>query len=186
MKTEKIRDLLRKYYHGETSLEEENQLRHYFLYHDDVPGDLSGDKLLFEYYDSGIHDEVPEGFMDRIEVTIDQTEKQFLVVKKRKIIVQTLTVAAGILLLAGLFLLVYPDREKHLSSTGTFDNPELAYEETKKVLLYVSRQMNKGTEGLNNISKLNTATEPLKNINKLENGFEVLNELLNTDNQEEN
>ncbi|NPD87020.1 hypothetical protein HNS38_19890 [Lentimicrobium sp. L6] len=50
MKTENIKQLLQKYFEGETNLLEEKQLRHYFLYEDIAP-ELAQYKILFTVFE---------------------------------------------------------------------------------------------------------------------------------------
>ena len=57
----------------------------------------------------------------------------------------------------------------------TFTDPQLAYNETQKTLLYVSQKMNKGIEPLANISKINTGTNKLKTLEKIDQSLGMLN-----------
>jgi hypothetical protein len=50
---------------------------------------------------------------------------------------------------------------------GTYDDPELAYLEARKTLLYVSQKLNYGTRELSGISKMNSGVDNLRNLEKL-------------------
>ena len=60
-------------------------------------------------------------------------------------------------------------------SKDTFDDPQLAYLEAQKTLLYVSKTMSKGMEPLKNVSKINEGTGHLKTLKKLDSGLEMMN-----------
>jgi hypothetical protein len=82
-----------------------------------------------------------------------------------------MSVAAMVILVGTLVLIVNKNREPDL---GTFDDPELAYQEAQRTLLYISQTLNHGTKELSNISKLNSGIENLKNLEKLNSGLDKL------------
>ena len=177
MDLKKAEVLVEKYYNGETSPEEELQLREFFRTAENVPEHLMPDKELFSLYSKAADEEVPvDGFMKNLERVIDSQSVTSLSARK-SVMYWISGIAAGIaLLLTSYFLLVNnpftDDRRQALKDT--YENPQLAYEETQKVLLYISQKMNKGTAPLSNVSKLNKPVQSIQNLKKLETGMNQL------------
>ncbi len=179
--------IIKKYYRGETSPEEEKQLREFLLTAENIPEHLMPEKELFTLYSRAGDEEVPlDGFMESLEKRID-SHAVIRIGAKRKFIYRISGIAAGIaLLLTSYFLLVNNpfDNEQKYTWEDTYENPQLAYEETRKVLFYISEKMNKGTARLSNISKLNQSVQNLQNLQKLETGLNQLHMLQFLNNSE--
>lgn len=180
MDLKKAEAIIKKYYDGKTSPEEEKQLREFFLTAENIPEHLMPEKELFSLYSKAGKEEVPvNGFMESLERVID-SQSNIRTGTKRRIIYRISAIAAGLaLLIASYFLIVnnpFADEQKY-AWKDTYENPQLAYEETQKVLLYISQKMNKGTAPLSNISKLNESVQNLQNLEKLETGLNQLHML---------
>jgi hypothetical protein len=65
-------------------------------------------------------------------------------------------------------------QSQNRKTPDTYSDPQLAYIETQKALLYISQKMNKGMKPLSNVSKINAGTEPLKNLGKLDESLGML------------
>lgn len=116
MNTEKARQLIEKYLEGETTLEEEQQLRKYFR-DENIPDELRSYAESFDYFEE-IYRETPAGDFDPFaKVDADKTERINQSVSKEnksphwsnRSLIWSLRVAAGIILLligflAGQFL----------------------------------------------------------------------------------
>lgn len=185
MDLKKAELLIEKYYNGETSPEEEIQLREFFLTAENIPEHLMPEKELFSLYSMAADEEVPvNGFMENLERVIDS--QSVTSPGSRKSVMYWISgIAAGIaLLLTSYFLLINnpfaDDRQQAMKDT--YQDPQLAYKETQKVLLYISQTMNKGTARLSNVSKLGKSVQNLQNLEKLETGMNQLQmlNLLNT------
>jgi hypothetical protein len=177
MDLKKAEALIEKYYNGETSPEEELQLRKFFSTAEYVPNHLMPEKELFSLYSKAAEEEVPvNGFIENLEKVIDgQALKK--IDSGKSIMYWISGIAAGLaLLLTSYFLLVHKpvgiDQRQALQDT--FKDPQLAYEETQKVLLYVSQTMNKATAPLSNFSKINKPVQRLQNLKKLDSGMSQL------------
>ena len=165
----KIEQLLKKYWEGSSSLEEEQELRDFFD-GDDVPEQWKGEQALFNYYQlasSNTNKVIPTD--NEIISLIESSDK-----KKSKIIKlvpfrQFLRIAAVILV---LITTVYVVREEYENNktvlkpmTDTFEDPKEAFEETKKALLLLSKNLGKGKTQVNKIKVFNEAENTVKNIN---------------------
>lgn len=151
MELETIKILLEKYFEGETSIEEEKQLKTYFSKLDCAP-ELQQYKEMFGYFESE-KDSVWEKTLP-----IEKTSSP------RKIIsFISLGIAASLLLFGGILTynsLQEENNQTKLTSSdlGTFDNPEEAFLETQKALALVSQKLNKGLEGVSYINEYQKTT----------------------------
>lgn len=153
MNTEEIKQLLEKYYNGESSIDEELILKDYFS-REIVPDELELEKDIFIYYSetSAIH--LPsEGFSARIINTIDNQEKNHARFRRRRIYRTVTGIAAGILILAGSYFFFTYRSEP----ADTFSDPEIAYNEAMKILYEVSSQLNNGTRELERVGMMQDA-----------------------------
>jgi hypothetical protein len=175
MDTMQIKVLLEKYFEAMTSLEEEQLLFSYFS-GDGIAEELEPYRKHFSLLQAGREPlPVNKDFEDRILSLLEVPEEIELPVAGRKIrLLPRIAAAATIALLIGVSVFFVARNERH-RERDTFADPQLAYLEAQKTLLYVSRTMNKGIEPLKNVSKINTGTQHLKSLRKLDNSLEMLN-----------
>ncbi|GAA4278264.1 hypothetical protein [Aquimarina mytili] len=128
MELSNIEKLLEKYFEGETTISEEKELKVYFT-RETVPSHLERYKDLFQYFSE--------------ESTIKAT-KDLKLNTSRKFTYAWIGVAASVALIAGIFL----TRTAPSKSVDTFEDPEIALQETKKILNMVSQYMNEGKQEL--------------------------------------
>ncbi|AXT59024.1 hypothetical protein D1816_01205 [Aquimarina sp. AD10] len=129
MELSNIEKLLEKYFEGETTISEEKELKVYFT-RETVPSHLERYRDLFQYFSE--------------ESTITATRDLKLKTRNRPKFAWV-GMAASIALITGLFLTrTNPPPEK----VDTFEDPEIALQETKKILSMVSQYMNEGKQGL--------------------------------------
>jgi len=175
MERNQIHRLLEKYFEGDTTLEEEKTLHGFFAEEakDKNPEWMllkkqfeifrAGQELTFDttHLDSGL-------FRLIEEYEIQQNPpagKRSLV---RYMIAACITIAV---VLSGIFLF----RSQNNQIRDTYSDPQLAYAETQKALLFVSQKMNQGMKPLNHITKINSGTEQLKNLEKMDKSLGMLN-----------
>jgi hypothetical protein len=133
MEFNKMEALLEKYFEGETSIAEENELKAYFS-SSNVAEHLEQYRPLFGYFaeakEQKLAHEVP------------------LVSKKRK--VAWLSIAASIVMMLGIGTYSYfnVNTVKENQELGTYDDPEEALEATQKALAMLSDNVNVGIEGV--------------------------------------
>jgi hypothetical protein len=172
MDIRQIKILLDKYNRAETSLEEEQLLHDYFSGQSDIPAELELYRTAFRYFDSVRQVDVQKPELERkLEALIDREHSRKPVIRMNQKVIRWISVAAMVILVGTLVLIVNKNREPDL---GTFDDPELAYQEAQRTLLYISQTLNHGTKELSNISKLNSGIENLKNLEKLNSGLDKL------------
>ena len=123
-------------------------------------------KIMDQHYEQV---EVPEDLEAKISATIDRLAAQEEArLKPRRALWKTIAVAASVVLLLTLAIFV-PVREPSVQLADTYTNVEEAYDETEKVLQYVSSLMNKGVDKVaqthSDISTINTLNKFIE-INK--------------------
>jgi len=81
-------------------------------------------------------------------------------------------VAASYLLLVGTAAF-FVFRNTGNKLTDTYSDPQLAYLEAEKTLMFVSEKINLGMQPLSNIEAMNTGTRPLKSLEKMEENLAI-------------
>ncbi len=130
MELDRIEILLEKYFEGETSIAEENELKAYFS-SADVAQHLEHYKAMFGYFSSAK----------------EQKFEQQVPLKSKKIQVAWLSVAASVVILLGMFTF-YNRNINQSEDLGTYNDPEKAFEETQKALNLLSKNVNVGVESM--------------------------------------
>ena len=162
MNTNNIKDLLEKFYEGDTSLEEE-QLLADFLLQDDVPDEFLSDKKLFRALNENSV-EVPLEASNAIEFLIDSFKEEELSDNKvRKLHVRywAIGVAASVALIFGVSQFQKKQPADSTFFTDTYKNPDDAYQATMDALQLFSENFSKGTES---VEKANTQLEKAQEI----------------------
>ncbi|WP_149206340.1 hypothetical protein [Flavobacterium johnsoniae] len=140
MELDKIENILEKYFQGETTIAEENQLKEYFS-SSDVAQHLEQYKPIFGYFSQ----------------VKQQKSMQEIPLKTKKRNVAWLSIAASIVVLLGIGT-YYLTGEKTTSVTaqselGTYDDPEEALKATQKALSLLSSNVNVGIESVQYINE---------------------------------
>ena len=157
------KELLEKYWNCETSIQEEEMLRRYF-HQENIPPDLKKYQDLFRYY-SGEREKVLNGEFDDRILGMLETKKG----RRQRLLGILYKVAAAVLLI--LSFVVINDRFIQVKDQAkqivedTFNDPEKALEETKKVLFFMSEKLNRGKEEITRLNKFRKAEEVVKNTN---------------------
>lgn len=173
MELNKIRKLLEKYYEGDTSPAEESLLMDYFR-NNTVPDDLKTDQDLFRYVlNERAAEPASDNLEDRLITLIDNEEKKESRREKTFLLYKISSVAAGIAIMAIMYLAIFSKNEKP-KTADTYQDPRLAYEEVKRTLLYISQNLNHGTEQLSHVSKLNQGFSELSAFSSFNSGMKDL------------
>lgn len=164
---------MEKYYDGETSLAEERLLKDFFTSHP-VPPRLQAEKAYFASLagEKGktLRDPVfDESVMNKISRGHDGLLVRILA--RRPWFYATAGVAASILILLAIFIRFDPLPKK---LQDTYSDPEVAYQEAKKVLLFVSGQLNRGTGRLQSVAAYDEGISRLKTVNALNDGVNAV------------
>lgn len=163
MEYNKIRELLEKYWEGETSLEDEEMLRSFYAVdHNDLPADLLEAQPLFRYFREEANLELPA--LPAMETVIAQLSP----VIKQKPWDHWMKYAAIFLIAIGLGYAGRQYQEKQhridviLAQKDTYEDPQQAFAATQKALRLLARNLNKGTSQVQKLSYFNEATEKIK------------------------
>ena len=168
MDFQKIDELLEKYWNADTSPEEEATLRRYFS-ENEVPHHLKGVAGLFRQYQA-------DRQFKNLDPDFDTELLQNISGQRKPFAWRPLLRIAAVLtifLLAALLLkqhLLTPQAMKpaHVAhtqvqdTTDTYQDPQLAYEQTKQALLLLSSLMNEGTQHMEELEKFSEVQETIK------------------------
>lgn len=144
MELHTIEKLVEKYFSGETSIAEEKQLKDYFSSPDVAPH-LEQYRAVFGYFR---------------QAKQEQFTKTVPLQPRKRSYVAWITVAASVAVLLGTFFIMNQKPEQP-QDLGTFDNPELAFEETQKALNMVSENVNEGVKSINYVNEYNQTTKTI-------------------------
>ncbi|RAV99847.1 hypothetical protein [Pseudochryseolinea flava] len=162
MDSKKIEELLNKYWNCETSLEEEQQLKEYFK-SGEIPEQLKDTAALFQYFDVSKKKSLNDiGFDNSILNSVAPKKGKIV-----KLVYNSMRIAAGIAVLVAAVWFVRQELRKSdppsATVEDTYDDPKLAFEETKKALMMISKSFGKAEE---QARKLNMFNEAQEGINK--------------------
>ncbi|WP_396192665.1 hypothetical protein [Flavobacterium sp.] len=145
MALDRIENLIDKYFEGETSIAEENELKTYFSSLD-VAQHLQQYQPVFGYFSQAKKEEF------KAEIPLNT--------KKRNVAVW-LSIAASFVIMLGVGTFMYLNTMEEVPSTetayGTYDDPEKALAETEKALALVSEHLNTGIESVSYINEYNNS-----------------------------
>lgn len=161
MDSEKIDQLLAKYWNCETSLEEEQQLRAFFR-QNDIPYHLQETAALFRYFDAQQSQSMPAAGSDgEVLNTIQPVKKG----RTASLLFNSMRIAAGIAVLITAVWLVRIEIRKSAppEMADTYSDPKMAFEETKKALMMISKSFGTAEE---HAKKINLFNEAQKDIRK--------------------
>lgn len=165
MDFDKIQELLNKYWNCETSLEEEQQLRRYFQ-GEGIPEQLKETESLFRYFEfqkkKSLRDDV--AFDTKVLRRLNKSKQT----PSTRFLYSTMRIAAGIIVLAIALLFIRNEVRKTTPKeiVDTYDDPKLAFEETKKALLMISEGFGKAEEQAKKINLFNEAQQEIKRKEK--------------------
>lgn len=150
MNEKKLKHLLGKYYNGDSTQDEERILKDYFNGGDVIEG-FEAEKEIFGFYQSSF--EIPEpseGFESGILKRIDEEIEREKTLKFRKQLYPFMAVAASIMIIAGAYFFFRGSEDLK----DTYSDPQIAYQETRKILFDVSSKMNRATNKLEPVGKI--------------------------------
>ena len=159
MDSEKINELLSKYWNCETTLEEERQLQVYFR-NSQVPESLKETASLFQYFEEERKKNITDIAFDS-QVT-KQTRKQKS--PMAALVYNSMRIAAGVIVLVLAVWLVRLEVRKSAADevTDTYNDPKMAFEETKKALMMISKSFGTAEELARKINLFNEAQEEIQ------------------------
>ena len=149
-----IENLLEKYENGETSLKEEQQLKNYFS-QEIVAPHLEIYKPMFTYF-----------LVNKQE----QFTKDVPLETKRNFNYKWISVAAVALLMLGFYF----GTSIGQAELGTYEDPQLAFNEFSKSMEMISSKFNKGASTVGYLNEVNKGTSTLGYLNEVENTTSII------------
>jgi len=158
MDSKHIEALLEKYWDAETTLEQEQELRAFFQ-GNEVPENLNEAAMLFRYFEEEKAKKLNENFDADVTKKVQQRQGGKIVAMTNWF--QIARVAAGIAVVGAAIYLIGVDRTpKEMADTET--DPKLAFEQTKKALLMISKNFHKAQREASMINLLNDAEQTIQ------------------------
>jgi hypothetical protein len=148
-----IEKLLEKYDNGETTLKEEQVLKNYFS-SDTVAPHLEMYKPMFTYF---------------LVNQQEQFTKDVPLKTKRNFNYKWISVAAVAVLMIGFYF-----GSSFNNDLGTYEDPQLAFNEFSKSMELISQKLNKGTSTVGYLNEVNKGTSTLGYLNEIENTTRII------------
>ena len=160
MDSKEINDLLARYWNCETSLAEEQQLRDYFK-SDDIPPELRETAALFQYFGDNRKKSLRDISFDKLVLERVRPAGEG---KVKRLFYNSMRIAAGLVV---VMMAVWFIRNEVRESTpqemvDTYDDPKLAFEETKKALMMISKSFGTAEQQAKKINMFNEAQEEIQ------------------------
>jgi len=151
MDLKEAQQLLEKYYNGDTSLQEEAQLRTFFG-EGGIPEVMPEEQMLFGYYAAASKEQPAKRLNDLLEKSI--ADKRIVPFSANYLSRAAAAIVACIFILAGFWI---------VNTGSTKRQPDqkslIAYVQARKSLMTLSMALNKGGDKVKRISKLNEIQE---------------------------
>tara|TARA_R110002050_G_scaffold4573_1_gene22068 strand:+ start:51856 stop:52332 length:477 start_codon:yes stop_codon:yes gene_type:complete len=148
-----IENLLEKYENGETTLKEEQQLKNYFS-QETVAPHLEMYKPMFTYF-----------LVNKQE----QFTKDIPLKTKKVFNYKWISVAAVAVLMLGIYF-----GNSFNNDLGTYEDPQLAFNDFSKSMEMISSRFNKGVSTVSYLNEVNKGTSTLGYLNEIENTTSII------------
>ncbi len=164
----RIKELLNRYYLGESTLTEEREIRDYFA-KQSIPVELEEDRVCFQSLSHYSDSMVPENIESIVKSAIQDAEKVKRTKKSKALIVSLSTgIAASLLLFLAVGWFVVKVKDKYRNQlVDTYSDPKIALEQTRVILQKISINMNKASDELQYVSLMGESLEKIEPINQL-------------------
>lgn len=168
MRVNEIEKLLTRYYNGETTEAEEQELKRFFA-EEEVPAHLWTEQQIFRQLDATTEPAVPAHLSRKLEGWIDQWETQERREQKlkrhtRRLHLQWIgSIAASVILLFSVGIYLH-QQHAPLTPQDTCATPEEAYAQAQKALIKLSVSLNKGIDKMESMQE--TTEKIQENVNE--------------------
>jgi hypothetical protein len=160
MDSRKIDELLNRYWECETTLEEEKLLREYFE-GSQIPQQHKEAAALFRYFSQNKKKSITDDGFDKLVLQAANKKNSRVI----QLVTNTMRIAAGVAVL--MIAIYFVRKELHkadpIAVEDTYNDPKLAFEETKKALMMISKGF---TQAENETKKINLFNEAQEEIQK--------------------
>jgi hypothetical protein len=179
MNWQEIEKLLDRYFEGETTLEEENLLREYFS-GNEIPEKYHGMAAYFRFVQLEARRHLDKPGFDQQFIAGLAGKKTAKIIKFRQQYYYWATgIAVSIMIMVAVFLKFDPFSSR---IEDTFHDPQIAYQEAKKILLFVADKLNQGTSHLEPVSRFETGLKSLEPVASFDDGINEISRLNHIDN----
>jgi hypothetical protein len=160
MDSRKIDELLKKYWECETSLDEEQQLRQHFE-GGNIPDEHKEAAALFRYFATNKKKSMGEEAFNLSSLHAQRNPDRGKVIH---LLYNTMRIAAGVavLMVAVWFVRKEIHKANPVAMEDTYSDPKLAFEETKKALMMISKGFTKAEQETRKINLFNEAQENIQ------------------------
>ena len=160
MDSKQINELLNRYWNCETSLEEEQQLREYFK-SDDIPLEWRETAALFQYFEENKKKSLRDVSFDN---QILEKVRPVAAGRVKKMFYNSMRIAAGLVVVMMSLWFIRNEVRKSTPQemVDTYDDPKLAFEETKKALMMISKSFGTAEQQAKKLNLFNEAQEEIQ------------------------
>ena len=161
MDSSKLQQLLQKYWSGETTLEEEQLLKDHFQ-QAEVPEEFREVAAMFRYYEQTKKNALNDIAFDR--TLIEKVTGKSKQGRIRSLVFNSMRIAAGVVVLIAATWFIRKEIRQTTPQevVDTYDDPKLAFEETKKALMMISKSFGTAEEQAKKINMFNEAQEEIQ------------------------
>jgi len=161
MDSSKLQQLLQKYWSGETTLEEELLLKDHFQ-QAEVPEELREVAAMFRYYDQTKKNALNDIAFDR--TLIEKVTGKSKQGKVKNLVFNSMRIAAGVVVVMAATWFIRKEIRQTTPQevVDTYDDPKLAFEETKKALMMISKSFGTAEEQAKKINMFNEFQEEIQ------------------------
>jgi hypothetical protein len=165
MDSNNLNELLNRYWSGDTTLEEEQRLREYFS-KNEVTDEWRETAALFRYFEENKKKSLSDiSFDRRVQDKINPRPAQGRIVR---MFYNASRIAAGVavVMVATWFIRNEVRKTTPPEVVDTYDDPKLAFEETKKALMMISKSFGSAKDKAKKINMFNEAQEEIQRKKK--------------------
>lgn len=145
MDSNAIKNILEKYWEGESSLKEEQALRQFFN-QEEVPDDLKQFQPLFQYFEQEQTAILNGDFDERLSERLQQESTPTTKVRSLNTYIKRIAAIAAIMIGVVFFFNYWNTwQENKVFAEHEKQEAKAAYEDAKTALLLLSKKLNKGT-----------------------------------------
>ncbi|WP_109829378.1 hypothetical protein [Reichenbachiella versicolor] len=159
MDSDKLDEILERYYNGTSTDEDEEVLKVHFQ----SSSEDNVDQRLFQQL-SEVNSPVPDDLFDEMDQVIESEWEKENKLKFKSIYLWASSIAA--VLIVALGIMFYPQEDPTLLA-DTYQDPEVAYLETQKVLLLISSTMKSNSQNLKYLSSIDQSLSHCSKISKI-------------------
>ncbi|HZK06864.1 MAG TPA: hypothetical protein VFC92_01570 [Bacteroidales bacterium] len=176
MHTTEVKILLKKYYEGGTTLQEERQLEAYLL----SPGadpQFAAEAQMFGHFAKAKQETLPPAVTEKIENRLQHTAS-IPFYRSRQLYYYVGGIAAALLLLFTLTITFYqrPADTHFVAATSyTHAETEAAFLQTQQALAYVGAKFTQGAEPLKKLDKLQNTQVKMQNLGAFDRNIKTIN-----------